>query len=110
MALDPTFEIAAAHSITLRTLATWSSRVPRTPRVMVPVQLDALVVRNEGAKWADCAMSTPPAGDGRVPRLSLLPPPFKELAASRPKGVYLHWALPDGLTRATTPDPSTPAQ
>jgi hypothetical protein len=110
MALDPTFEIAAAHHITPRTLATWSSRVPRTPRVMVPVQLDALVVRNEGAKWADCTMSTPPAGDGRVPRLSLLPPPFKELAASRPKGVYLHWAVPDGLTRATTPDPSTPAQ
>jgi len=110
MALDPIFEIAAAHGITSRTLATWSSRVPRTPRVMVPVQLDALVVRSAGATWADCTMSPPPAGDGRVPRLSLLPPPFKELTASRPKGVYLHWAVPDALTRASAPDPSTPAQ
>src|SRR4029077_6392045 len=86
------------------------SRVPRTPRVMVPVQLDALVVRSAGATWADCTMSPPPAGDGRGPRLSLLPPPFKDLTASRPKGVYLHWAVPDALTRASAPDPSTPAQ
>ena len=110
MALDPTFEIAAAHHITPRTIATWSHLVPRTPRVMVPVQLDALVVRKAGDIWADCTMSPPPAGEAIVPRLSLLPAPFKELGVSRPPGVYLHWALPDALTHATTSDPATPAQ
>src|SRR5438105_6843078 len=109
MPLDPIFEIAASHGITPRTAATWSVLVPRTPRVMVPIQVDALVVRQAGSAWADCTMSTPPADD-TVPRLSLLPPPFKELPVPRPPGVYLHWALPDALTHATALDPSTPAQ
>lgn len=124
MALDPVFEIAAAHSITPRTIATWNPQVPRTPRVMVPVHLDAMVVRQAGGTWANCLMSTPPdpppngPPDTAVPRLSLLPSPFQE-TSSRPPGVYLHWALPDGLTRATipgptdpgtTPDPTKPAQ
>src|ERR1019366_10552328 len=47
------FGSAVAHGITPRTVATWSSLVPRTPRVMVPIQLDALVVRQGGAAWAD---------------------------------------------------------
>jgi hypothetical protein len=113
--LDPVFEIAAAHNITPRLVATWNTTVPRTPRVMVPIQLDALVVRQAGGTWANCLMSAPPdpppnsPPDAIVPRLSLLPPPFQELAAeSRPPGVYLHWALPDGLTRATIPGPSDP--
>jgi hypothetical protein len=113
--LDPVFEIAAAHNITPRLVATWNTTVPRTPRVMVPIQLDALVVRQAGGTWANCLMSAPPdpppnsPPDATVPRLSLLPPPFQELAAeSRPPGVYLHWALPDGLTRATIPGPSDP--
>jgi hypothetical protein len=109
MPLDPRFEIAAAHNITSRTVATWDPQLARTPRVMVPIQLDALVVRNAGTTWADCAMSTPPE-DTVVSRLSLLPSPFKELSGPRPPGVYLHWALPDGLTHARTADPATPAQ
>jgi hypothetical protein len=81
---------------------------------MVPVQLDALVVRQAGGTWANCLMNTPPdpppnsPPDTAVPRLSLLPPPFQELAAARPAGVYLHWALPDGLTNASVPGPTDP--
>ena len=110
------FAIAAAHNLTPRAAATWSALVPRTPRVMVPIHLDALVVRQEGAHYANCIMKTPPAaqGDVAVPRLSLLPDPFSELPQTRRKGVYLHWALPDGLTHATVPsgstDPNTQAQ
>ena len=93
------FGSAVAHGITPRTVATWSSLVPRTPRVMVPIQLDALVVRQGGAAWADCRMSDPPAGVTSTNRRALLPPPFTDKTTSRNPGVYLHWALPDALTR-----------
>src|SRR6266498_1192876 len=91
------FVLTAAHGISPRTIATWSATLPRTPRVMVPIHVDALAVREAGGVWADCLMKEP-ADDKPVPRLSLLPEPFAELAQARPPGIYLHWALPDALT------------
>jgi len=96
---NSTFAIAAAHGITTRTVATWYPQLARSARVMVPILVDALVVRTPGAQWADCAMKTPVTGSKGNKRSSLLPPPFQNLPDnSRPPGVYLHWALPDGLT------------
>jgi hypothetical protein len=94
--------MAAAHGITARTIATWDPNLARTPRVLVPIQLDALVVRPQSGSgsWADCKMEVPPAGK-TVQRKALLPPPFKNLDQPRSPGVYLHWALPDGLTQGT---------
>jgi hypothetical protein len=114
------FAITAAHSLTPSAAITWHDLLPRTPRVMVPIHLDALVLRQDPSqpgsqtKWADTRMS-PPSGSGDpVPRLSLLPDPFTELptgdvATLRKRGVHLHWALPDGLTRGVTADAKTPA-
>ena len=108
------FSITAAHGLTDRAAITWHPSLPRTPRVMVPIHLDALVQRQDGGQWADTRMS-PPSGIGDpVPRLSLLPDPFTELPAAdvaslRKRGVHLHWALPDGLTRGTTQDATKPA-
>lgn len=108
------FAITAAHGITDRAAITWHSPLPRTPRVMVPIHVDALVLRQDGGQWADTRMA-PPSGSGApVPRLSLLPDPFTTLpdadvATLRKRGVHLHWALPDGLTRGTTQDANTPA-
>ena len=93
------FSAAAAHGITPRTVATWSSLIPRTPRVMVPIQLDALVVRQQGGSWADCRMSDPPAAVTSTNRRALLPAPFTDKTTSRSPGIYLHWALPDALTQ-----------
>ena len=69
----------------------------RAPRVMIPVQLDALVLRQPGAGFADCRMR-PPDPNGPA-RQELLPLPFADLPDVRPPGIYLHWALPDALTR-----------
>jgi hypothetical protein len=67
----------------------------RVPRVLVPVQVDALVLAEPTGGFADCRMSDPDPAGGRQ---DLLPPPFADRAASRPAGVHLHWALPDALT------------
>jgi hypothetical protein len=93
------FSIAAAHGITPRTTATWNPSIPRNVRVLVPIQLDALIVREDGGTWANCQMADPAAGVTQTSRRDLLPAPFAEIVGGRKKGIYLHWALPDALTR-----------
>src|SRR5439155_11470009 len=108
------FAAAVAHGLDPRAAVTWHPELPRTPRVLVPIQVDALVVRTIGGVWADCRMRDPdPNSEALIDAGSLLPPPFAELDAARPRGVYLHWALPDALTRgvgSAPPDDSTPAE
>jgi len=98
-----TFNVAmlAAHGLTDRTLRTWNPTVPRDPRVMVPVIVDALVVRQPGAKWADTLMKRTPATGDLTPAKDLLPKPFALRDQTRAPGVYLHWSLPDALTRGS---------
>ena len=94
------FAAAAAHGLSERVVSTWHPDLPRTPRVLVPIQLDALVVREAGRTFAECRMRAPTAADPDVvPAGSLLPAPFSDEAAPRERGVYLHWALPDSLAR-----------
>ena len=89
---------AAAHGLSTRVVGTWHPDLPRTPRVLVPIQLDALVVRESGRTFADCRMRAPTDEDpDPAPAAALLPAPFTDESAPRPRGVYLHWALPDGL-------------
>ncbi len=97
-----TLAIAAAHNITPRTIATWYPFLQRTPRVMVPIQLDVLMVRQAGEVFADCKMQDPDPNATIQNRRDLLPAPFAELTTPRPPGAYLHWALPDALTHGTT--------
>jgi hypothetical protein len=42
-------------------------------------------------------MDAPPAQGDPVDAKTLIPAPFTNLPAPRPKGAYLHWALPDAL-------------
>jgi hypothetical protein len=95
--------MAVAHGITERTVATWHPSLPRDPRVLAPIQVDALVVRQTGAQWADTLMKRTPAGNegSIVPAKDLLPKPFALRDKQRDRGVYLHWALPDALTRGS---------
>jgi len=95
--------LAAAHGITDRMVATWYPDLPRDPRVLVPIQVDALVVRQEGSQWALTAMQPAPATGDSVPASSLLPGPFQLRPQPRAAGVYLHWSLPDALTSGNQP-------
>jgi len=91
--------LSLAHGLTPGVIASWNPQLPRTPRVLVPIQLDALVVRKEGGTWAKVAMEVPETGSDRL-AYELLAEPFAEREA-RKAGVYLHWALPDALTRGS---------
>lgn len=102
MAITRNSVALAANGFTARVIATWNPQLPRSPRVLVPVQLDALVIRSASdAKWANCRLSRPPGGSNDKNRRDLLPAPFTYLDSSRPPGIYLHWALPDALTHGT---------
>ncbi|MBZ5602681.1 MAG: hypothetical protein LAO79_10280 [Acidobacteriia bacterium] len=96
------FALAAAHNITERTIATWNPFMVRTPRVLVPIHLDVMMVRQDGETWANCLMTEPDPTAGLQQRRDLLPDPFSELQQARPRGAYLHWALPDALTHGTS--------
>ena len=110
MSTPATFTIAAAHGITERVAKTWFPQLPRDPRVMVPIEVEALVIRQPGGAWAETQMKAPPQnGNGAVKHKTLLPDAFSELSADdvksrRAPGAYLHWALPDALTRGSQSD------
>jgi hypothetical protein len=92
--------ITIATGITAGVLgSTPSTPLPAVPRVLVPIQLDVLVVRTTGGKWAACALDAQGAP----------PPPFTELSRPRPAGAYLLWSLPSALTRLTQQPPDDPA-
>jgi hypothetical protein len=93
--------LAAAHGITSRTIATWHAQLPRDPRVLVPILVEALVLRQSGGNWAATKMQSTPAAGDSVNARSLLPKPFDLSPETRPTGVYLHWALPDAVTRGS---------
>ncbi len=60
--------LAAAHGITDRMIATWNPELPRDPRVLVPILVDALVLRQPGGQWAATEMDQTPAEGNAVQR------------------------------------------
>ena len=107
-AFHPAFALGVREQLT-RAAALTAGTVTPEPRILVPVELQALVVRPEDAGTgapadivltADIAsrvldpVEPSPGGE--------FPPPFSA-APDREPGVHLHWAMPDGLT-TTRPD------
>ena len=54
--------LAAAHGLTPSVWQSWYPQLVRTPRVLVPIELEVLMVRDPEQRWADCGMKTPPPG------------------------------------------------
>lgn len=108
MSTNALMSLAVAHGITQRTLNTWYPFLPRTPRVLVPIELEVLMVRQPGGAWAKCGMTVPSSDPGTVVDVrTLMPKPFSELDQTRPRGAYLHWVLPDALSAGAHQDQST---
>ncbi len=105
---DTTVSLAAAYGITPRTVATWHPELVRTPRLMVPIELDALMVRSQNLTSAQCGMDDPSTSATQpVAASSLLPKPFATLPAPRVRGAYLQWYLPNAFTSATADETGT---
>jgi hypothetical protein len=93
--VDARWTALAKARTDLGSLVTWDPAVPRTPRVLVPVDVAAFVVADGAGE--------PVVPVGGTPRD---PAPFAA-GSERPAGVHLHWAMPDALLRGrSAPDGS----
>src|SRR5215211_1443632 len=108
----PQFSASARTGLSAAKAKTWSSTLARDPRLLVPIDVEALVVAQGDAEArADIAVrllrapDTP--GETFTSTTERAAPPFTDGPARAP-GVYLHWALPDGLTAGRTTDGTDP--
>ncbi|MFE9999690.1 hypothetical protein [Streptomyces avermitilis] len=104
--LHPAFAVTARTGLTAAASRSWAAGLHRGPRLLVPVDVQALVVHEGHAEArADIGLrlfdglSRDPSAPG--PRTSA---PFTPAAPLGP-GVHLHWALPDALTHAVADSP-----
>ncbi len=83
---------ANVRGVDTLTELTWDRRLPRTSRIMVPIDVQAFVVPETGGEET----VTITGGDGDAA-------PFSA-GTVRPSGVHVHWAMPDALLRAEDAD------
>jgi hypothetical protein len=85
----------------LVSIATWDKQLMRRPRVLVPIDVQALYApagSTETYVRLPFATTTP---DGADPEP--MPDPF-DRGVTRPAGVHLHWAMPDSLLSGVLAD------
>ena len=103
--LTPAFAAVAGTGLDVTTLAGIGAGPARVPRLLVPIDVQALrVAGGEKVEHADIATTAildaalRPLDDSD-PADATAPAPFSELPA-RPPGAHVHWAVPDALLRA----------
>ena len=92
--LSPLWSGLVRTDADLKTIGTWDSKLIRHPRLLVPMDVQALYVAPDSQELfvrLPFALTTP---DGKEPEA--MPEPFDK-GAPRAPGVHLHWALPDSL-------------
>jgi hypothetical protein len=103
MQTTPQWSTFARAGVDLGSAITWDRDLLREPRVLVPIDLQAVVV---GAAPAEpmIRLSSPLSPNAPAGSAALQGTPF-EPGTPRATGVHLHWALPDSLLRGTLRDP-----
>jgi hypothetical protein len=108
------FTVAARTNVPVAALSSWDAGLARPPRVLVPIDVQALVVGPTAQIAAapvlpQLANPTPAAAGQDITTVMPPVPPFSPTTERTP-GVYLHWAAPDGVTSTQTlsPTPSSP--
>lgn len=88
-------------------IATWDQRLLRDPRLLVPVDVQALYVPDGSDEPMLRLPMLVAGGDGELATVAEdgMPEPFAE-GSPRPAGVHLHWAMPDALLRGRLEDAS----
>ncbi len=99
--LTPEFAALTRTDLRHTAIRSWDTGLQRAPRLLVPIDVQALVVGRAAAVQAvptETILPFADAGDAPATALPQPPEPFSP-AVNRPLGVHLHWAMPDGLTR-----------
>jgi hypothetical protein len=103
------FSAAARTGLDLSSLASWDPTLARPSRCEIPIDVQALVASAGSPVTAvpvlpQLANPQDPAA-GPVPDITQAMPPVPPFspATTRAPGVYLHWAMPDGLTGTSSP-------
>ncbi|MFI6359402.1 hypothetical protein ACIBJF_44040 [Streptomyces sp. NPDC050743] len=97
----PRFAALARADLSVLQIGTWDADLPRDTRLLVPIDVQALVVpAGADTEVVQTETVVPDAPQGSNPQ-NVLPRPPEPFGASTPRepGVHLHWAMPDGLTR-----------
>jgi hypothetical protein len=82
----------------LASIGNWDRQLLRKPRVLVPIDVQALYVpANSSERFVRLPFATT-TPDGQDPEP--MPAPF-DPGGPRPAGVHLHWAMPDALLSGT---------
>lgn len=87
----------------LLSIQNWDRSLLRKPRVLVPINVQALYVPEGGSELfvrLPFATTTPDGQDAEP-----MPEPF-DPGATRQPGIYLHWAMPDSLLNGTLDEKS----
>ncbi|MDX6337635.1 MAG: hypothetical protein QOG05_4975 [Streptosporangiaceae bacterium] len=105
------WSVLARTGLTAGEIGTWDPALLRDPRLLVPIDVQALVAAAGSTEPVVRMLSALRAGAGQPP----FPAPF-DPGAPREPGVHLHWALPDALMRGRIgqlpdgADPTDPGQ
>ena len=97
----PRFAALARADLSVTQIGTWDSALPRDARLLVPIDVQALVVPAGAAVEQVNTVTVVPVTDPGAVQETVLPRPPQPFGAPGPRaaGVHLHWAMPDGLTR-----------
>jgi len=71
--------------------------------LLVPMNVEALVVGAPGGLWTNLRPDFTELYEARILGSQLAPQPFNTKKEGPPAGVHLHWALPDALTHGRQP-------
>ena len=98
---EPRWATLVRADESLLSIRNWDRQLLRKPRVLVPIDVQALYVPEDSGEQfvrLPFATTTP---DGQEPEP--MPEPF-DPGTRRPAGVHLHWAMPDSLLNGTLDD------
>jgi hypothetical protein len=90
------WDVVGRLGVDVGSVTTFDPLLPRDPRLLVPVDVQAFVSPDRGSGTRADIRARGLDADNAGRRM---PPPFSD-AGPLPPGIHLHWALPDGLTKA----------
>lgn len=78
--------------------------------LLVPINVEALVVGRQGGQWTDLHPDFSLLFRGQILGSQITPEPFNTTSELHKAGIHLHWALPGALTHGRQTRPANPQE